>query len=215
MATLCELLKPGAAGAVLAVALFAGSANAPAQNLDLEQQILKSLTSTPKAATRSLSATPADTSRTVDRKFLDSVKNRTTRSLTTNEREQIAEIAKDRPSIDVEINFDYRSAKIGPSAMHSVTALGKALTSPELKGSTFVVAGHTDGKGSVPVNQDLSEKRADAIKQYLVDHFKIPASTLVTVGYGKTKLKNESDPFGGENRRVQVVNTEEKSAGER
>jgi outer membrane protein OmpA-like peptidoglycan-associated protein len=216
MATLCESLKPGAAGAVLAVALFAGSANAPAQNLDLEQQILKSLTSTPKAATRSLSATPADTSsRTVDRKFLDSVKNRTTRSLTTNEREQIAEIAKDRPSIDVEINFDYRSAKIGPSAVPSVTALGKALTSPELKGSTFVVAGHTDGKGSVPVNQDLSEKRADAIKQYLVDHFKIPASTLVTVGYGKTKLKNESDPFGGENRRVQVVNTEEKSAGER
>ena len=99
--------------------------------------------------------------------------------------------------------------------MPSVTALGKALTSPELKGSTFVVAGHTDGKRSVPVNQDLSEKRADAIKQYLVDHFKVPASTLVTVGYGKTKLKNESDPFGGENRRVQVVNTEEKSAGER
>jgi outer membrane protein OmpA-like peptidoglycan-associated protein len=215
MATPFESLKPGALGALLAVALFAGSATASAQNLDLEQQILKSLTSGPKAATCSLSATPADTSQTVDRKFLDSVKNRTTRSLTTNEREQIAEIAKDRPSIDVEINFDYRSAKIGPSAVPSVTALGKALTSPELKGTTFIVAGHTDGKGSFPVNQDLSEKRADAIKQYLVDHFKVPASTLVTVGYGKTKLKNESDPFGGENRRVQVVNTEEKGAGER
>ena len=57
--------------------------------------------------------------------------------------------------------------------------------------------------------------RADAIKNYLVDRFKIPASTLVTVGYGKTKLKNESDPFAGENRRVQVVNTEEKSVSER
>jgi outer membrane protein OmpA-like peptidoglycan-associated protein len=70
----------------------------------------------------------------------------------------------------------------------SVTALGKALTNPELKGSTFVLAGHTDAKGSIPANQDLSEKRADSIKHYLVDHFKIPASTLVTVGYGKTKL---------------------------
>jgi len=221
MATIRVTLKHAAAGSMLvAAALLAGSANAPAQTVDLEQQILKSLLptvkpTTPRPPTRSLTATPADTSRTVDRKFLDTVKNRPTRSLTTDEREQIAEIAKDRPSVDIEINFDYRSAKIGPAAVPSITALGKALTNPELKGSTFILAGHTDAKGSVPANQDLSEKRADSIKHYLVDHFKIPASTLVTVGYGKTKLKNESDPFAGENRRVQVVNTEEKSVSER
>jgi outer membrane protein OmpA-like peptidoglycan-associated protein len=214
-------LKRAAAGSMLvAVALLAGSANAPAQTVDLEQQILKSLLptvkpTTPRPPTRSLTATPADTSRTVDRKFLDTVKNRSTRSLTTDEREQIAEIAKDRPSVDIEINFDYRSAKIGPAAVPSITALGKALTNPELKGSTFILAGHTDAKGSLPANQDLSEKRADSIKSYLVDRFKIPASTLVTVGYGKTKLKNESEPFAGENRRVQVVNTEEKNVSER
>jgi outer membrane protein OmpA-like peptidoglycan-associated protein len=221
MATIRVTLKRAAAGSMLvAAALLAGSANAPAQTVDLEQQILKSLLptvkpTTPRPPTRSLTATPADTSRTVDRKFLDTVKNRPTRSLTTDEREQIAEIAKDRPSVDIEINFDYRSAKIGPAAVPSVTALGKALTNPEIKGSTFILAGHTDAKGSVPANQDLSEKRADSIKHYLVDHFKIPASTLVTVGYGKTKLKNESDPFAGENRRVQVVNTEEKNVSER
>ncbi len=215
------MLKRATAGSMLvAAALLAGSANAPAQPLDLEQQILKSLLPTAKPTTlrpptRSLTATAADTSRTSDRKFLDSVKNRPTRSLTLDEREQIAEIAKDKPSIDIEINFDYRSAKIGPAAVPAVTALGKALTNPELKGSTFILAGHTDAKGSLPANQDLSEKRADSIKSYLVDRFKIPASTLVTVGYGKTKLKNESDPFGGENRRVQVVNTEEKSVSER
>jgi len=221
MATIRVTLKRAAAGSMfVAAALLAGSANAPAQTVDLEQQILKSLLptvkpTTPRPPTRSLTATPADTSRTVDRKFLDTVKNRSTRSLTTDEREQIAEIAKDRPSVDIEINFDYRSAKIGPAAVPSITALGKALTNPELKGSTFILAGHTDAKGSLPANQDLSEKRADSIKHYLVDRFKIPASTLVTVGYGKTKLKNESDPFAGENRRVQVVNTEEKNVSER
>jgi outer membrane protein OmpA-like peptidoglycan-associated protein len=212
------LLKRAAVGSVLVAALFAGSANALAQNLDLEQQILRSLMPTAKPTpppTRSLTASPADTSRTAGRKFLDSVKSRTTSSLTTEERAQIAEIAKDRPSIDIEINFDYRSAKIGPDAVASVTALGKALTTPELKGSTFILAGHTDAKGSVPSNQDLSDRRADSIKHYLVDHFRIPASTLVTVGYGKSKLKNESDPFAAENRRVQVVNTEEKSVSER
>jgi outer membrane protein OmpA-like peptidoglycan-associated protein len=221
MATIRLMLNRAAVGSLLvATALFTGSANAPAQNLDLEQQILKSLMPTAKPTTtrpptRSLTATPADTSRTADRNFLDSVKNRRTSSLTTEEREQIAGIAKDKPSIDIEINFDYRSATIGPAAVPSVTALGKALTTPELKGSTFILAGHTDAKGSVPANQDLSEKRADSIKRYLVDRFKIPASTLVTVGYGRTKLKNESDPFAAENRRVQVVNTEEKSVSER
>ena len=221
MATIQVTLKCAAAGSMLvAAALLVGSANAPAQTVDLEQQILKSLLptvkpTTPRPPTRSLTATPADTSRTVDRKFLDTVKNRPTRSLTTDEREQIAEIAKDRPSIDIEINFDYRSAKIGPAAVPSVTALGKALTNPELKGSTFILAGHTDAKGSVPANQDLSEKRADSIKHYLVDHFKIPASTLVTVGYGKTKLKNEQDPLAPENRRAQIVNVEEKNTSER
>ena len=215
MASIREVLTRGARGGVLAVALLAGSAQAPAQNLDLEQQILKALTATPKAATRSLTTTPADTSQTVDRQFLDTLKNRTTHSLTATERERLATIARERPSIDIEINFDYGSEKVGPAAVPSLTALGKALTNPDLKGSTFVLAGHTDAKGGYPFNQDLSEKRADTVKRYLVDHFQIPASALVSVGYGKTKLKNESDPFGAENRRVQIVNMEEKSICER
>jgi outer membrane protein OmpA-like peptidoglycan-associated protein len=220
MSTVRGMLKYGAAGAVLAVALLAGTANAPAQNTDLEQQILKSLSpvakpTAPRSPTRSLTAAPVDTVRTDDSKFLDSVKNRPSRSLTLGEREQIASIARDRPSVDVEINFDYRSANIGRTAVPSVTALGRALTSPELNGSTFVLAGHTDAKGSDRINQDLSEKRADSVKRYLVEHFHIPASTLVTVGYGKAKLKNESDPTGAENRRVQIVNMEEKAISER
>jgi hypothetical protein len=121
MVTFREMLTRGAAGSVLAVALFAGS-TAPAQNLDLEQQILKSLTpaakpTTTRLPTRSLTSTPVDTSRTVDRQFLDTLKNRKTRSFTMDEREHIASIAKERPSVDVEINFDYKSAKIGPAAV--------------------------------------------------------------------------------------------------
>jgi outer membrane protein OmpA-like peptidoglycan-associated protein len=216
METFRKMLILGAAGTTLAVTLLAGTAGAPAQTPDLEQQILKSLlpadkATSPRPSVRSLTTTPADVSRTADRQFIESIKNRQTRSLTLDEREHIATIAKERPSVDIEVNFDYNSAKVGPTAVPSVTALGKALTSPELQGSTFVLAGHTDAKGSVPSNQDLSEKRADAIKRYLIDNFHIPASNLVTVGYGKTKLKSESDPFASANRRVQIVNMEEKS----
>ena len=69
-------------------------------------------------------------------------------------------------------------------------ALGKALTSADLKGSTFVVAGHTDAAGSEGYNQDLSERRADSIKRYLTDKYGIAGADLVTVGYGESKLKD-------------------------
>jgi outer membrane protein OmpA-like peptidoglycan-associated protein len=96
--------------------------------------------------------------------------------------------------------------------MPSVKALGEALSDPTLKGSTFVVAGHTDGVGSDAFNQGLSERRADTIKQYLVSKYHIPGNDLVSVGYGKSRLKDANDPTDAINRRVQVVNMETNGA---
>ena len=96
-------------------------------------------------------------------------------------------------------------------SLPSVQALGRALTSNDLKGSTFVVAGHTDAAGGEGYNQDLSERRADSIKRYLVDKYGINGTDLVTVGYGKTKLKDPSQPMAEANRRVQVVNMDNKA----
>jgi outer membrane protein OmpA-like peptidoglycan-associated protein len=168
-------------------------------------QILQALT--PKRLTRSLTATPEDQAKTAaETQFVQSIKNRTTRSLSPPERDQIYAIAQQKPAIDLEITFDYNSAQISKAALPQVDALGKALTDPSLKGTTFVVAGHTDAVGSDPYNQDLSERRADSVKQYLTSKYGMATADLVTVGYGKTRLKDPNDPKGGENRRVQVVN---------
>jgi outer membrane protein OmpA-like peptidoglycan-associated protein len=196
-------------GVILIVAsgfLVAVLGCAQAQDLPSAQKILQALT--PKPITRGLTASsPADTAKAAEeQKFIDSLRNRQTRSLSTGEREQIATIAKDKPNIDLEINFDYNSATISATSQPGVKALGQALSSADLKNSTFVIAGHTDGKGGDDYNQKLSEQRADAIKRYLVDKDKIPAANLVTVGYGKTQLKNKDNPNAPENRRVQVVN---------
>jgi len=189
---------------VVALAAFAaGRGPASAADPLTEEQIVKALT---PITTRSLTLTPAAPAGTAEKKLLDSVRNRPAHSLTSSEREQIAAAAATKPSIDVEINFDYRSAKISRSAASVVNTLGRALSNADLSGTTFILAGHTDGKGSSPYNQDLSERRVDTVKRYLVDHFKLSPTSLVAVGYGKTKLKNENDPFGAENRRVQVVN---------
>jgi outer membrane protein OmpA-like peptidoglycan-associated protein len=168
----------------------------------------------PKPVTRGLSIGPqADpTIKAKEISFIRTVRNRNTRSLSLGEREQIAEIASTKPNIDLEINFDFNSAAISKSSTQAVQELGKALSNPSLKGSTFVVAGHTDGVGSDAFNQDLSERRADTIKRYLVDQYGIAGSDLVTVGYGKTKLKDPANPTDAVNRRVQVVNMDTKTA---
>jgi outer membrane protein OmpA-like peptidoglycan-associated protein len=165
--------------------------------------IVNSLKGTP--ATRGLSTGP---DKAKDTSFLNSVRNRSTRSLSTDERNQIETITANKPNIDLEINFDFNSAAISRNSVTAVQHLGEALSDPQLKGSTFVVAGHTDGVGSEPFNQDLSERRADTIKQFLVEKYHVAASDLVTVGYGKTRLKDTANPADAANRRVQVVNTQ-------
>ena len=145
-------------------------------------------------------------------KFVNSLRNRSTRSLSLGEREEVAQLAANKPKIDLEIHFDYNSADISKGSVTAVQELGKALSDASLKGSTFVVAGHTDAIGGEAYNQDLSERRADTIKKYLTEKYGIAGSNLVTVGYGKTRPKDANAPMDPANRRVQVVNMDTKTA---
>lgn len=195
-----------ACAAFLAVLVLpAASAGAAEVTTD---QIVRAL-APKKPLTRGLSVgAPAEApaANAADSKFLDTLRGRTTRSLSTGEREQVATIASSRPAIDLEITFDYDSANVSSSAQPTVRALGEALTSGDLKGNTFLLAGHTDAAGSDAYNQALSERRADAIKAILVAKYGVAGSDLVTVGYGESRLKFPNTPMAAANRRVQIVN---------
>ncbi|QWG12263.1 OmpA family protein [Bradyrhizobium sediminis] len=195
-----------------ALSMTAGIALAGDKSVSADQ-ILNAL-QPKKPLTRGLSAGPqADPAvKAKEISFVDSLRNRKTRSLSLGERQEIAEIAATKPKIDLEIQFDYNSAEISKTSMSSVQELGKALSDASLKGSTFVVAGHTDAIGSEPYNQDLSERRADTIKRYLTEKYGINGSDLVTVGYGESKPKDPNAPMDPTNRRVQVVNMDTKTA---
>ena len=194
-----------------ALSMTAGLALA-GDNLVPANQILNALK--PKPVTRGLSTgvqvDPAAIAK--EASFVDTLRNRKTRSLSLGEREEIASIASTKPKIDLEIRFDYNSAEISKTSTEAVQELGKALSNASLKGSTFVVAGHTDAIGGEAYNQDLSERRADTIKKYLVEKYGLTGSDLVTVGYGKTKPKDPNAPLDPVNRRVQVVNMDTKTA---
>lgn len=200
----------GAALSMTAGLAFAG--DTPSTNT-----IINSLKpETPAITTRSLSFDP----RKIEQKshevtFINSMRNRSTRSLSADERNELQSMIVDKPKIDLEINFDYNSADISEASMSAVQHLGEALTDPQLKGSTFAVSGYTDAKGGEAYNQELSERRADTIKKFLVDKYHVAASDLITAGYGKTHLKDPANPESGVNRRVQVINTEVQNSAQK
>jgi outer membrane protein OmpA-like peptidoglycan-associated protein len=210
--TFTAIVSVAALGA--AISFSAGTALAQDKNVT-EDQIVRALAPEKKPLTRGLSTGPQTAVdpavAAAEGNFVQKIRGRSTRSLSSAEREEIAAIVKDKPKIDLEINFDYNSADISAKSLPSVQALGRALSNAELKGSTFVVAGHTDAAGGEAYNQELSERRAESIKRYLVDKYSITGTDLVTVGYGESKLKDPNQPMAETNRRVQVVNMENKA----
>ena len=213
--TLTAILSIATLGAAFSFGMGTALAAEKAKDKNVsEGEILRALAPEKKPLTRGLSVGPQQVDQAAvaaEGKFVQKIRGRATRSLSISEREEIAAIVKDKPKIDLEINFDYNSAEISARSLESVEALGRALSNSELKGSTFVVAGHTDAAGAEGYNQDLSERRADAIKRFLVDKYGINGTDLVTVGYGKSKLKDPNQPMAEANRRVQVVNMENKA----
>jgi outer membrane protein OmpA-like peptidoglycan-associated protein len=108
-------------------------------------------------------------------------------------------------AIDVEVQFGRGSATLGAAAVSRLETLGADLAKPEFKGATLLVAGHADASGGDAYNQRLSQRRAGAVKRFLVGRFKLPDETVIAIGHGRTQPKNPADPFAGENRRVQIA----------
>jgi outer membrane protein OmpA-like peptidoglycan-associated protein len=173
-----------------------------------QQQIFDSLT---VRTTRGLTVVQGDDHNAL----VDVPRHRGTRSLTTNERNEVAAMADEQPPVDLQIYFDFNSAAIAPQATPQLTKLGSALAKPALKGLLVTINGYTDAKGSDSYNQSLSERRAESVKRYLVDNFGLSSENLVTVGYRKQRPKNTADPLCPENRRVQVVNLDSQTQAQR
>ncbi|MDE2406814.1 MAG: OmpA family protein [Xanthomonadaceae bacterium] len=109
-------------------------------------------------------------------------------------------------SINMQINFDFNSDAISGSSERTMANLAAALASPQLQDRKFTVIGHTDGKGSAEYNKALSDRRANSVRRYLIDHG-VAASRLHSIGKGKSALLNKDDPFAAENRRVEILAT--------
>jgi len=102
--------------------------------------------------------------------------------------------------------FEYDSDVLQASAINQLQKLGTLIQRNSK--ATFTVEGYTDSFGTPEYNLDLSQRRADSVKRYLVEAMGISPLQIETRGYGATRFRtspNGSIEEQSPNRRVEVV----------
>jgi outer membrane protein OmpA-like peptidoglycan-associated protein len=142
--------------------------------------------------------------------FLEATQNRISVSARTDadpvKKLAVAPELENLPSVLVDISFEYNSSQIMPSQIAKLAKIGTLLNDNRLENSKLLLAGHTDASGSSLYNVILSNKRAVAIRDALVQGFDVPTSRLVTLGFGEEQLKDRVEPNSPANRRVELIN---------
>ncbi len=117
--------------------------------------------------------------------------------------------SQERFEVDINIPFELNRYQLNDDAFPYIQQLGTALSDPRLKGSIFEIQGHTCNLGREDYNLWLSQKRAEAVKNFLVLRFGLAPNQLKAIGYGpkKPKWSNATEEGRAKNRRVTILNT--------
>ncbi len=113
-----------------------------------------------------------------------------------------------RPAkLDLQIQFQTNSFDLDAAARRNVDEFARALEDPKLRGMRFKVAGHTDARGSEQHNMGLSGRRAESVRDYLIETGGIDADRLEVEAMGETHplMQDESDYARQMNRRVEFT----------
>ena len=117
------------------------------------------------------------------------------------------EALQSAPKVGALILFDFDSTNIRDESRPLLEQFANAFQRPELENAIFVIAGHTDSKGSERYNFHLSEERAKAVRQYLSQIYHLPEERFVVKAYGEIRpvATNETDEGRAINRRVEFI----------
>jgi outer membrane protein OmpA-like peptidoglycan-associated protein len=117
----------------------------------------------------------------------------------------VKQLLEEGKAVTNDILFDVNSDVIKQSSYAVIDQLGDALAkSPSVR---VLIVGHTDSDGAAAHNMDLSQRRAAAVKNYIITHFSVADARLQSDGKGATQpvAANTSDAGKAKNRRVEFV----------
>ncbi len=102
------------------------------------------------------------------------------------------------------VTFATDSAQITPAFQGTLDQVATTIT--EYRDTRVEVAGHTDNAGSESYNQQLSQRRAQAVANYLASRG-VATARITTIGYGETRpvASNETADGRQQNRRVEII----------
>ena len=111
------------------------------------------------------------------------------------------------PSVSINIvQFEFASSRLKPESIETLRNLGYALNTTLRDEKNFLIEGHTDAVGTREYNIVLSNRRAEAVKDYLVREMGVSPDRLRTLGKGSSEPINPKKPYAAENRRVVLIN---------
>jgi outer membrane protein OmpA-like peptidoglycan-associated protein len=116
----------------------------------------------------------------------------------------IERLANHAAGLDLNIQFGVNNASVTPRAKDQMRELGQALASKELAAAAFEIIGHTDASGGAKANKALSERRAEAVRQYLIRNFGVAPGRLQATGRGEERLRDLRRPTHAINRRMEI-----------
>lgn len=105
--------------------------------------------------------------------------------------------------IDMTVNFDFDSARLQPESRPMLEQLAIAMKAEQLSNLRFQIEGHTDAKGTARYNDVLSQRRAQAVVDFLTQNG-VSQVRLVPLGKGFNELLDADNPTAARNRRVRV-----------
>ena len=112
---------------------------------------------------------------------------------------------QEKVTIALNVEFDTNKAIVKDKYYDEIKRVADFMK--EFPDKTCEIGGHTDNIASAAYNQKLSEKRANSVRQYLIDKFGIDGSRLTAAGYGLTKpiASNDTEEGRQQNRRVEAI----------
>jgi OmpA-OmpF porin, OOP family len=109
------------------------------------------------------------------------------------------------PQFLAEIQFDEDAAVIRPDSYRTLGRIADTLSHPSLLGYKFLIVGHTVATGRRENNLTLSQRRADVVRDVLVNTFKISSKRLQAIGLGEEQLIDAAHPAAAVNQLIQVA----------